>query len=268
MRSARSYTTTSWPARVSCWAAASPDGPEPMTATRLPVVVTGATGSTHPASHAVSTMVTSTCLMVTGSSLMPSTHADSHGAGHRRPVNSGKLLVACSRSLASCQSSRNTRSFHSGIRFPSGQPLWQNGIPQFMHRDACMRSRSGSNGSYTSCQSWTRTGIGRRVGVSRRCFRKPVTSPMCGLHHQLVGIEALCCGALDGRQDSLEVLREHLQPRLRLPIVEHPRCELRARELAVALDGAAQPRPVLVGQRVEVDHVGVDPRRCRAVWVA
>ncbi len=40
------------------------------------------------------------------SSLMPSTHAASHGAGHSRPVNSGKLLVACRRSIASCQRSR------------------------------------------------------------------------------------------------------------------------------------------------------------------
>ncbi len=44
--------------------------------------------------------------MVTGSSLMPSTHAPSHGAGHSRPVNSGKLFVACSRSIASDQSPR------------------------------------------------------------------------------------------------------------------------------------------------------------------
>ena len=29
-------TVTAWPARVSCWAAASPAGPEPMTATRRP----------------------------------------------------------------------------------------------------------------------------------------------------------------------------------------------------------------------------------------
>ena len=48
-------------------------------------------------------IVTSTCLMVTGSALMPSTQAASHGAGHSRPVNSGKLLVACSRSMASRQ---------------------------------------------------------------------------------------------------------------------------------------------------------------------
>jgi hypothetical protein len=46
MRSARSKTTTSWPARVSCWAAASPAGPEPMTAT-LPVF--SRRGRAHPA---------------------------------------------------------------------------------------------------------------------------------------------------------------------------------------------------------------------------
>ena len=80
---------------------------------------------------------TSTCLMVTGSLLMPSTQEPSHGAGQSRPVNSGKLFVACSRSIAACQSSRQARSFHSGIRLPSGQPSWQNGMPQSMHRPAC-----------------------------------------------------------------------------------------------------------------------------------
>ena len=45
-------------------------------------------------------IATSTCLIVTGSWLMPSTQAVSHGAGQSRPVNSGKLLVACSRSIA------------------------------------------------------------------------------------------------------------------------------------------------------------------------
>ena len=79
---------------------------------------------------------TSTCLMVTGSALMPSTHAASHGAGQRRPVNSGKLFVACRRSMASRQWSRYTRSFQSGMRLPSGQPLLQNGMPQSMQRPA------------------------------------------------------------------------------------------------------------------------------------
>ncbi len=78
---------------------------------------------------------------------MPSTQAVSHGAGQSRPVNSGKLFVACSRSMAACQSSRQTRSFHSGIRFPSGQPLWQNGMPQSMQRPACFSRWSAGNSS-------------------------------------------------------------------------------------------------------------------------
>ena len=53
-----------------------------------------------PRSNARLAISTSTCLMVTGSSPMPSTQAASHGAGHSRPVNSGKLLVACSDSAA------------------------------------------------------------------------------------------------------------------------------------------------------------------------
>lgn len=61
---------------------------------------------TSPLSHALSMMETSTFLMVTAYWLMPSTHADSQGAGQSRPVNSGKLFVACSRSEAAVQSPR------------------------------------------------------------------------------------------------------------------------------------------------------------------
>ncbi len=90
---------------------------------------------------------TSICLMVTAGWLMPSTHALSHGAGHRRPVNSGKLFVACSRSMALRDSPRHVRSFHSGMRLPSGQPWWQNGMPQSMQRPAWRRSTALSPGS-------------------------------------------------------------------------------------------------------------------------
>ena len=100
MASARSSTATVCPARVSCWAAASPAGPDPMTATVLPVWRSGTCGVTQPSSKARSMIETSTCLMVTASELMPRTHAVSHGAGQSRPVNSGKLFVACSRSAA------------------------------------------------------------------------------------------------------------------------------------------------------------------------
>ena len=100
MRSSRSYTATVWPARVSCCAAARPAGPEPTTATVLPVSRSGGCGVTQPFANAWSMIETSTCLMVTAGWLMPSTQLASHGAGHSRPVNSGKLLVACRRSIA------------------------------------------------------------------------------------------------------------------------------------------------------------------------
>jgi hypothetical protein len=81
-------------------------GPEPTTATFLPVFTDGGSGLTHPSAQARSMISTSTCLMVTGGWLIPSTQALSQGAGQSRPVNSGKLLVAWSRSMASCQRSR------------------------------------------------------------------------------------------------------------------------------------------------------------------
>src|SRR6267378_1666574 len=57
IRSAFSNTVTAWPARFSCWAAASPDGPEPTTAILLPVRVSGSSGLIHPSSQARSTIV-------------------------------------------------------------------------------------------------------------------------------------------------------------------------------------------------------------------
>ena len=66
----------------------------------------GGAGAIQPSAKARSTMASSIGLMVTGSSLIPSTHEPSHGAGHSVPVNSGKLLVACRRSMASRQSPR------------------------------------------------------------------------------------------------------------------------------------------------------------------
>ncbi len=103
MRSSRSKTVTAWPTRLSCSAAASPAGPEPITATRFPVRRMRDCGPTQPSSNPRSTIASSTPLIVTGSSLMPSTHDPSHGAGQSRPVHSGKLFVACRRSSASCQ---------------------------------------------------------------------------------------------------------------------------------------------------------------------
>ena len=56
MRSFFSYTVTEWPARRNCCAAASPAGPLPTTATRLPVFCSGGSGWIQPSSHARSTI--------------------------------------------------------------------------------------------------------------------------------------------------------------------------------------------------------------------
>ena len=101
MRSSRSNTVTLCPARFSCAAHARPAGPEPTTATFLPVRDSGGSGTIQPSAKPRSTIAHSMLLMVTAGSLMPSTHDPSHGAGQTRPVNSGKLLVLCSRASAS-----------------------------------------------------------------------------------------------------------------------------------------------------------------------
>jgi hypothetical protein len=52
-----------------------PAGPEPMTATACRSSLGTASGTTQPSAHARSMIETSTCLMATGSALMPTTHA-------------------------------------------------------------------------------------------------------------------------------------------------------------------------------------------------
>ena len=73
---------------------------------------------------------------------MFSVHDASHGAGQMRPVNSGKLLVECSTCSACFHCPRKTRSFQSGMMLLTGQPLWQNGIPQSMQRAPCFEASS------------------------------------------------------------------------------------------------------------------------------
>ena len=122
MRSSFSRITTAWPARASCCAHAMPAGPDPTTATRLPVLWAAILGLIQPSSQARSTMAHSMVLMVTGTSSMLRVHEASQGAGQILPVNSGKLLVEWSTSIADCQSWWYTRSFQSGMRLFTGHP--------------------------------------------------------------------------------------------------------------------------------------------------
>ena len=71
IRPARSNTVTTWPGRLSWSAAARPAGPEPTTATRLPVRTSGGSGVIQPSSQARSAISCSMVLIVTGSPLMP-----------------------------------------------------------------------------------------------------------------------------------------------------------------------------------------------------
>jgi hypothetical protein len=169
--SSRSNTVTRCPARFSSAGAAMPAGPEPTTATRRPLRSAGGRGVIQPSSKPRSAIAYSICLIITGSSLMSSTQADSHGAGQIRPVNSGKLLVASSWRMASSQRSWRTRSFQSGMRLPSGQPLLQNGTPQPMQRAAW--SRSSGSGSVPKISPWSRTrSRGSRSGSATRWTRR------------------------------------------------------------------------------------------------
>lgn len=67
-------------------------------------------------------MASSLSRMVTGWPKVPQTQAFSQGAGHTRPVNSGKQLVFSSRDRAWLPLPRQSMSFHSGTRLCSGQP--------------------------------------------------------------------------------------------------------------------------------------------------
>src|SRR4051812_36691482 len=179
-----------------------PAGPEPITATLRPLRNDGGSGLTQPFSNAWSMMRCSICLIVTASSLMSRTHAASHGAGQMRPVNSGKLLVACSASMALRQRSRKTRSFQSGIRLPSGQPEWQNGMPQSMQRAPCCCSSGSARGSVYSWKSSTRSATGRLRGSTRWIWRKPPSLPTTRNPLLLTGGRGLGLGRLVGTGSS------------------------------------------------------------------
>src|SRR3954447_18357476 len=256
--SSRSNSTTAWPARRSCWAAAMPAGPAPTTATLRPVSTDGGWGLTQPSAHARSMIEFSICLIVTASpSLISSTHEASHGAGHRRPVNSGKLFVACSWRIASCQRSRNTRSFQSGMRLPSGHPLWQNGTPHSMQRAPCSASSRSDRWRTNSLKSPTRS-FGSRSGTPTRwTFRNAPSSlierdPLLGQEALAAGRHRLSARRLLLGRELLEhapvVLGEDLDELLgeRVPFVEHPPADRRPRA-----------RDVLGDQVADLDRVGL-----------
>ena len=113
---------------------------------RFPVRVFGGFGARYPLSYAFSMMDSSFAFVVTGFPFKLHVQAASHSAGQTLPVNSGKQFVFVRRLNACTIFPVYKRSFHSGIRLLSGQPLaipeiifpyWQNGTPQSIHLAAC-----------------------------------------------------------------------------------------------------------------------------------
>ena len=107
-------------------------------------------------------------------SLMPSTHAASHGAGHSRPVNSGKLLVACSRSIAVAPVVAVDEVVPVGDQVAERAAVVaeRDAAVHAARRPACAACRPGT-ARRPRCQSRSRTGTGRRVGSSRAVLHEP-----------------------------------------------------------------------------------------------
>ncbi len=178
MRLFFSNTVTEWPARASCCAQARPAGPEPTTATFLPVLRLGGSAVTQPSFQPLSIMACSMDLMPIASSLMFRVQAASQGAGQMRPVNSGKLLVEWSTSSARAQSCLYTRSLKSGMMLFTGQPVIQKGMPQSMQRAPCTLASSSESVITNSFQCFTRS-LGASCASERRSnSRNPVTLPI------------------------------------------------------------------------------------------
>ena len=121
-------------------------------------------------------------LMVTGGSLIPSTQLPSHGAGQTLPVNSGKLLVCSRRYRASCHRPLCTRSFHSGIKLPSGQPIHHRVVgPHEKHLQDCADSM-GSFGCLHTCMfAVTCLWVYSHIGISA-LLHAPALAPHAGLY--------------------------------------------------------------------------------------
>src|ERR1700722_12580936 len=133
------------------------------------------------------------------------------------------------------------------MRLPSGQPSLQNGMPQSMQRAAWTVRWSGGNGSYTSFQSRSRTGTGRRDGSSRPNSINPVGLPMSGGHDGLVDRDALFGGAAGRFHRPLVVPGDALHE-LGLvvrPAAEDAPADRRAGLLDVAAEEARQPGPAV-----------------------
>ena len=128
---------TSWPARRHSDAAVIPAGPDPTTATRLPVA--GAvSGTSTPFSLSQSATNRSRAPMRTGLSFFPSIQVPWHCAscGQTRPHMAGSILSCLIIRAAFLKSSFAIALMKPGISIDTGHPFTQSGRGHPMHRSA------------------------------------------------------------------------------------------------------------------------------------
>ena len=158
------------PLRASTSAQASPAGPAPITATRLPVAVTWLKSGRQPLSKAASTMYFSTAPMVTAPKPSSSVQLPSHrrSCGHTRPHISGSGLVVWHSAAASSMRFSCTSCSHCGIALCTGHFQLQYGLPQSRQRPAWCCASGRANLPYISPQSpLVRSSSGMRCGICR-----------------------------------------------------------------------------------------------------
>ena len=184
-----------------------------------------ASGTIQPSSKARSTIASSIDLMVTGSLLMPSTHEPSHGAGHSRPVNSGKLLV-CVQALE-CRAPRVAVDQVVPVRDQVAERA-----ALMAERDAAVHAARGLPGEVVRRVAGVDVAVvaapaPRRAGSApsaRANSMKPVALPIVTLPPGSLnaGCRASARGRGFGRAHALEVARGHDDERAAASCAQSP----------------------------------------------
>ena len=157
-----SKTCTAWPMRASSPAAVSPPGPEPTTATFLPVAAMSRVGASMFAS-AQSATNRSSHPTATGSPFNPRMHLASHctSCGQTRPVVAGSALLVRKILAAVSKSPSATFVTKFGISTRTGHPRMHGFLGQSRHRLASSTATDSSSPRFTSSNPWTRSLAGR-----------------------------------------------------------------------------------------------------------
>ena len=123
-----------------------PAGPEPTTATRMPVGGASSGVEAVPCTRSQSATKRSMRPIATGSPRLATTHTTSHcsSCGQTRPQIAGRVLVSLSLTSEPATSPWRSRSMKAGMSIPTGHPLTHGGLAHCRQRCASTSAVSGS----------------------------------------------------------------------------------------------------------------------------